>query len=302
LTLDHDLIAAQKEMEEISLGLGKKSEANSDSNHRMDILKESDVADAYNGGPGGDRLASDLALRQIKTYSSATCGDSGNNTSSSSSRNGHFSSIFKRAVNHNNDNNVINSRSAPSSPAVRRNRAYTVGSSSPKTLEALLRKASRRLVSESSSSNVTNDNKNNSDNNSSTTGSTTNLNGTTVITSNVSSPTRHRRGTKGGFKSATKPRNIHFTFNSNTTSTKSPDEVMKEIQKTLKFKFIDFEYVDTYYILCTHMDNEKKPTQWEMEVCRIALLNMSGVRFKRIGGSSVTYKNIVHSVLASMKL
>jgi MAP/microtubule affinity-regulating kinase len=101
---------------------------------------------------------------------------------------------------------------------------------------------------------------------------------------------------------AEKPRSLRFTFNSNTTSSKSPDEIMTEILRFLNQKRINFHLSAKYLIECNHED-EKEPVKFEIEVCKLPRLNnLHGVRFKRLSGSSESYKEICEIILSSVKL
>eukprot|EP00123_Amoebidium_parasiticum_P015227 comp22842_c0_seq1/m.35986 comp22842_c0_seq1/g.35986 ORF comp22842_c0_seq1/g.35986 comp22842_c0_seq1/m.35986 type:complete len:754 (-) comp22842_c0_seq1:841-3102(-) len=85
-----------------------------------------------------------------------------------------------------------------------------------------------------------------------------------------------------------KPRALRFTFNMNTTSSMPPAQVMQVLEARLQALGVDYVHGEAFMLVCTHAG-----CQWEIEVCRLARLSLHGVRFKRIAGDPVVYKNLV---------
>ncbi|XP_072165989.1 MAP/microtubule affinity-regulating kinase 3-like isoform X1 [Diadema setosum] len=94
-----------------------------------------------------------------------------------------------------------------------------------------------------------------------------------------------------------KPRSLRFTFSMKTTSSKEPDSIIGEIRRVLESNSVDFEQRERYLLFCVHGDGRgDNLIQWEMEVCKLPRLSLNGVRFKRISGTSMAFKNIASKI------
>ncbi|XP_062341835.1 serine/threonine-protein kinase MARK2 isoform X2 [Osmerus eperlanus] len=101
----------------------------------------------------------------------------------------------------------------------------------------------------------------------------------------------------------TKPRSLRFTWSMKTTSSMEPGEMMKEIRKVLDSNSCEFELRERYMLLCVSGNPARDDfVQWEMEVCKLPRLSLNGVRFKRISGTSIAFKNIASKVANELKL
>ncbi|KAJ1507513.1 MAP/microtubule affinity-regulating kinase 3 [Coelomomyces lativittatus] len=101
-----------------------------------------------------------------------------------------------------------------------------------------------------------------------------------------------------------KPRSLRFTFNSNTTSSKPPDEMVQLVLDGCVKNHIQHKLVSRYLIECIYtVPHDKDTIHFEVEICKLPRLkNLHGLRFKRMVGSSNDYKQICEKLLQSIAL
>ncbi|KND04485.1 CAMK/CAMKL/MARK protein kinase [Spizellomyces punctatus DAOM BR117] len=96
-----------------------------------------------------------------------------------------------------------------------------------------------------------------------------------------------------------KPRSLRFTFNSNTTSSKPPDEIVQEVANACTKHDIKYRLTSRFLVECSCNDGMK----FEIEICKLPRLkNLHGLRFKRVSGPSNEYKDICEKILAAVAL
>ncbi|XP_029310953.1 serine/threonine-protein kinase MARK2 isoform X5 [Cottoperca gobio] len=104
-------------------------------------------------------------------------------------------------------------------------------------------------------------------------------------------------------KESAKPRSLRFTWSMKTTSSMEPAEMMREIRKVLDSNSCEYELRERYMLLCVSGNPARDDfVQWEMEVCKLPRLSLNGVRFKRISGTSIAFKNIASKIANELKL
>uniref|UniRef100_A0A8C3AMK9 non-specific serine/threonine protein kinase n=1 Tax=Cyclopterus lumpus TaxID=8103 RepID=A0A8C3AMK9_CYCLU len=107
----------------------------------------------------------------------------------------------------------------------------------------------------------------------------------------------------GSQKDPAKPRSLRFTWSMKTTSSMEPMEMMREIRKVLDSNSCEYELRERYMLLCVSGNPARDDfVQWEMEVCKLPRLSLNGVRFKRISGTSIAFKNIASKIANELKL
>ncbi|KAI9027832.1 MAP/microtubule affinity-regulating kinase 1 [Hyaloraphidium curvatum] len=111
-----------------------------------------------------------------------------------------------------------------------------------------------------------------------------------------------------------KPRSLRFTFNSSTTSSKHPDDIVHEVVGACEKTGMMCKAIGKYLLECScpaaeaGMEGEggavgSDVVRFEVEVCKLPRLkNLHGLRFKRVQGSSGQYKTFTEKLMAAISL
>ena len=113
----------------------------------------------------------------------------------------------------------------------------------------------------------------------------------------------HSRSLGEDTKQNGKPRSLRFTWSMKTTSSMDPTDMLGEIKRVLDLNACDYQQREKFLLFCIHGDPyESSLVHWEMEVCKLPRLSLNGVRFKRISGSSIAFKNIASKIANELQL
>ncbi|CAL8080423.1 unnamed protein product [Calicophoron daubneyi] len=109
--------------------------------------------------------------------------------------------------------------------------------------------------------------------------------------------------TDDGGDDQSKPRSLRFTWSMKTTSHMPPNDMIREIKQVLAANNCEYEQRERFLLVCEHGDpSTDANVQWEMEVCKLPRLSLNGIRFKRISGTAVAYKNIASKIANELKI
>lgn len=95
------------------------------------------------------------------------------------------------------------------------------------------------------------------------------------------------------------PRLVKGVFKSSTTTSMAPEEVSKIAKKCLRSSDLFVKRKNPYVFLCI---DEASGVKFQLEVCKILQLDLTGVHLKRISGDIWKYKALCNDLVMEMKL
>jgi serine/threonine protein kinase len=105
--------------------------------------------------------------------------------------------------------------------------------------------------------------------------------------------------TKLPTSAAVGPRLVKGVFKSSTTTSMVPEEVSKIAKKCLRSSNLFVKRKNPYVFLCI---DEVSGVKFQLEVCKIMQLDLTGVHLKRISGDIWKYKALCNDLVTEMKL
>uniref|UniRef100_H3B4E0 non-specific serine/threonine protein kinase n=1 Tax=Latimeria chalumnae TaxID=7897 RepID=H3B4E0_LATCH len=104
-------------------------------------------------------------------------------------------------------------------------------------------------------------------------------------------------------KKETEPRLLRLTWNVKITSCKDPEDMMAAIRRTADANSCQHRQTEPFLLSCSHgRDNTDQYSQFEVEVCRLQRLGVNGVRFRRVSGTFLAFRNIATKISNELQL
>ncbi|KAJ3009704.1 UNVERIFIED_CONTAM: Serine/threonine-protein kinase par-1 [Siphonaria sp. JEL0065] len=103
-------------------------------------------------------------------------------------------------------------------------------------------------------------------------------------------------------------RTARYSFNPKTTSTLSPSYIFQDVHRVLVSmqKLIDgtlkFKRKQDLYLIQCHMSADGDEVEFDVEVCKVWLLNLHGVRIKKQGGSAIKFKDAYAMIVEMLNI
>jgi hypothetical protein len=104
-------------------------------------------------------------------------------------------------------------------------------------------------------------------------------------------------------------RSMRFSFNSGMSSTMEPLQIFKRVTAVIQHIKLQqggpFTYrkdQDYYMFICRLASNKGEALIFEIEVCKVWLLKLHGVRMKRIAGDPILFKELYRMFEDSLKI
>lgn len=97
-------------------------------------------------------------------------------------------------------------------------------------------------------------------------------------------------------------RTLRLSFTTSLTSSKPPAEIINDLEKVLKSQLIAFDRITRYILNCEYFHNTTDLIAFEVEVFKVRLLPLHGLRFKFCRGNVVGYKQLYSNITKILHL
>jgi serine/threonine protein kinase len=102
---------------------------------------------------------------------------------------------------------------------------------------------------------------------------------------------------RGGGSKPPEPRQARFPLNEQSTSHRPAEEILEQIKTALASLNIPYTFTSPFCLKC-----ELETVGFEVEICRLPLLYLNGVRFRRIYGDAWRYTEYGREILNKLNL
>lgn len=103
-------------------------------------------------------------------------------------------------------------------------------------------------------------------------------------------------------------RTVRFSFSPSTTSALPPAIIFRELHRVLLqtqefVKSLKIKRLEEYYMVhCVTAEYGEDPIQFEVEICKVWMLKIHGLRFKRLAGDPFSYKKLYQNITEQLDL
>ncbi|KAI8593282.1 KA1 domain/Ssp2 C-terminal domain-containing protein [Geranomyces variabilis] len=105
-------------------------------------------------------------------------------------------------------------------------------------------------------------------------------------------------------------RTVRFAFHASNTSTLSPSNIFQEVHRVLvdiarsHDDRLAYKRVQDFYMFNCKLTqpNAEDNVEFEIEVCKVWLLKLHGVRVKRLSGNPFLFKELYSDIVNSLEL
>lgn len=105
-------------------------------------------------------------------------------------------------------------------------------------------------------------------------------------------------------------RSVRFSFNSSTTSELAPSTIFQDVHRVLillQGKFpnqLAFQRIEDFYVFNCSLKRPiaEESVNFEIEVCKVWLMKMHGVKIKRLGGNALMFKGVYEEISSELRI